>query len=100
MRLKEDSSSWRGMGLKAKAAPIPERPKYKAKKDTKRWCLGKVGRDHDYEVRQPQGGMFSRGSYSEGRVRMPVCKRCGRQDYDRIEYKQKDGSFSKRSWYA
>lgn len=51
MRLKECSNSWRASGIKrrdkrhAKEAPEIEKPK-SATKNTKRWCLGKVGREH------------------------------------------------------
>jgi hypothetical protein len=27
----------------------PEQPKHKSKKDTKRWCAGHIGREHDYQ---------------------------------------------------
>lgn len=48
MRLKEDSSSWKGMGLKAKLEPVPEEPVRHSKKNTRKWCKGKVGTMHDF----------------------------------------------------
>lgn len=36
--------------LKEKNKPVPDEPrKTHAKKDTKRWCKGKVGREHNLE---------------------------------------------------
>lgn len=51
VRLKEDSNSWKASGIKRKDARHRkdhaeiEKPKAK-RKDTKRWCLGKEGREH------------------------------------------------------
>lgn len=32
-------------------APPPDQPKHASKKNTKRWCRGKVGQEHDVEVK-------------------------------------------------
>ena len=64
MRLKEDKSSWRASGLvvrDARADKTPERPRPRAaKKDTKHWCKGKVGREHRGEWRWAKPYRFLR----------------------------------------
>jgi hypothetical protein len=45
------------------------------KKDTKRWCRGKVGREHDYEFIERAG----RGRWAWREYR---CKGCQRKKYD------------------
>lgn len=51
MRLKEDASSWAANGIVRhdfRHDPNqPSRP-HKARKDTKRWCKGKVGVKHSF----------------------------------------------------
>lgn len=48
----------------------PEVPKYKNKKDTKRWCKGKVGVEHDL-VRVPWKGAPTVAQVDE-------CTKCGK----------------------
>lgn len=49
-----------------------ELPHRSARKDTKKWCKGKVGREHDYEWRT---------LYLSGRVwyHIKECKKCFKQ---------------------
>ena len=52
---------------------IPEEPRRSSKKDTKRWCRGKVGEEHRYEWKEDVGG----GSWM-----ILSCVECGRKkDY-------------------
>lgn len=51
MRLKEDKSSWKSGGVRAKDTrnardDLKEAPKTK-KKNTKQWCKGKIGVEHE-----------------------------------------------------
>lgn len=53
-------------------------PKHQSSKDTKRWCKGRVGREHDFQWGAPLGTMRSLGrldgmAYSERR-----CVHCRR----------------------
>lgn len=74
MRLKEDTSNWRASNVKRKLAQAPEHPTYQNKKDRKRWCGGKEGRDHDWQLGTPPNHSW-RAHY-----RCNICTRCGRQD--------------------
>ena len=52
MRLKEDTSSYKSSNIKRRMyrqSPVDFRGKYKSKKDTNRWCKGKVGREHQFK---------------------------------------------------
>lgn len=83
MRLKEDSDSWKAMGLKKKLKIIPDVPRSKSKKNTNRWCKGKVGVDHEWENIVPHNSYHS--TWYKG-VRQDVCKNCGKQSYNNTKY--------------
>lgn len=51
MRLKEDNSSWRASGIIKRDyqhGGLDLQPRIKSKKNTNKWCRGKVGVLHDY----------------------------------------------------
>lgn len=52
------------------------RATHRAKKDRKRWCKGKVGREHVYEYRA-----FPNHSWAGFSISGDVCKNCGRQEW-------------------
>jgi hypothetical protein len=79
MRLSKDTTSWKAQGLLVKQKPLPEQPVHRSKKDTKKWCKGIVGREHDYEYQHPHNDL------GDWRL-VPVCLNCGRQDYHDILY--------------
>lgn len=87
-RLKKDHSNWRTMGLwkKYQHPNVYETPKrVKRSKNTKRWCKGKVGREHDYKLKQTEDWQM-----------MPICSKCKKQDYSGVLYKcNKTGEFEK-----
>lgn len=62
MRLKEDKSSWHASGLlvrDARADKTPDRSRPQpAKKDTKQWCKGRVGRVHQVVWRRAKKYRF------------------------------------------
>jgi hypothetical protein len=79
------------------AAP-PETPaRHRAKKNTKRWCKGKEGREHGWEFIVPDYGMLAfnqgcRWSRWSSPLRPQrkwfcyhywVCKNCGKIDYNK-----------------
>lgn len=74
MRLRKDATSYKAAGLKARLQPIPDKPKYHAKKDTKHWCKGVVGREHDYEYQYPRNDTWQSNLVA-------VCFKCSKQDY-------------------
>jgi len=43
------AASWKRRGQILKERPIPEEPKRSNHKDTKKWCKGVKGRQHDYK---------------------------------------------------
>lgn len=74
MRLKEDSYSWKSGGVKRKMErqardPVVERP-FPKKKDTKRWCRGKEGVEHEIVEREKTAG------YHGIDVKERACKNC------------------------
>lgn len=55
MRLKEEYNNYRASGLIKKDLqhdPTEPKPKYKAMKNTIKWCKGKVGVPHDYDFKK------------------------------------------------
>lgn len=80
MRIKKDKTSWHAGGVIARDARHEKSPdntaKHLSKKNTKRWCKGKVGREHQgewvryYELKH-DGGRMGKCNW-----RIFVCKRC------------------------
>jgi len=85
-RLKKDHSNYKTSGLwkKYQYPKIEETPRRgKKSKNTRKWCKGKVGVKHDYELVQKHDWM-----------KIPVCKKCKKQDYRGVLYKcKKTGGF-------
>lgn len=89
MRIKKDDSSWHASGIKTRDArhdrSSPEVAGHRAKKDCKRWCRGKVGREHEGEwksLNEVRGFWSGRNSKLANTSQVFVCKRCGRHlDY-------------------
>lgn len=79
MRLKEDSSSYNAIGLKKKYSQVQD-VRFKSKKDTKKWCRGKVGTLHEYEHTVP------RNSIRLNWIKYDICKNCGRQETKNASY--------------
>lgn len=80
MRLKEDNSSWNASNVKRKVAQLPDEPVRRSKKNTRRWCKGRVGVEHDYQWNVlPWIGTLKQ--------RLKVCVNCGKQDYRTMDYK-------------
>lgn len=72
-RLKKDHSGWRSHGLYLKYKE-PTENKPKSKKDTNRWCRGRVDREHDLVRYKPvRYRWFSEPFYSYVRVKCLVC---------------------------
>ena len=75
--LSEDSDSWKASGIRrrdfrsSKEEPETNRHMGDQKKNTKKWCKGKVGREHDivHQVRQR----------SYGTLHVDVCQRCQKE---------------------
>ncbi len=82
MRLKEDSSNWKASNIIRKVKQPPSVPIKRSRKDTKRWCKGKAGVEHEYEMRVPPNDSTA----IRGFRRVPICINCSRQDYRGVEY--------------
>lgn len=83
MRIKETKSNWNASGIIKRDfrhdSSQPQTSRVKSKKDTRKWCKGKVGVEHDYEYQFPKNDMiFFR--------MMAVCLTCGRQDSMQVLY--------------
>lgn len=81
-RLSRDKTSWRAYGLaqryedwEADAKPLGT-PK---KKDKKKWCKGKVGREHDFQPYHKEYG--SRTIWVINK-----CTRCHKEDWKGASY--------------
>lgn len=86
-RLKKDHSGWKTSGLymKYQQPAIKEKPvKQKSKKDTNKWCKGKVGREHDLIrvfYHTYDNGRYFDYDYWNGRLfylTIGMCKTCGK----------------------
>ena len=58
-------------------------PRQRSNKPTRRWCKGKVGREHEWKVIQPLPGLSS----WHRRYVCDCCKVCGK----RVRYRFDDG---------
>lgn len=86
MRLKEDSNNYNAESVRNKEyrhSPLEDTVvSKKSKKDTKRWCKGIEGREHEWEMTIPKNdARFKRLFW-----RLNICKNCGKQDYRSTEY--------------
>lgn len=97
-RLKKDHSGWKSHGkwLKYQHPKIEEVPKQgKKSKNTRKWCKGKVGVKHDYELSIPRNDHMA----IRGFRKLPICNNCGKQDYRGVLYKNKEtGEYEERPW--
>lgn len=81
MRIKKDDSSWRASGILVRDErwdkSTPEVPKHKGnkKKNTRKWCKGKVGIEHVPHIVEFE--------YYTAYFIYDVCKNCGK----RLKYK-------------
>lgn len=74
MRLKEDTSNYRASALLRKVKPLPDEPHFHKKKDTRRWCKGKVGVEHAFElIEHHKSRWFSFKIYK--------CTNCGKKKH-------------------
>lgn len=84
-RLKKDHSGWKTHGLwkKYQFPKIDERPKHKSKKDTKKWCRGKVGVEHKW-VREQQKRWDNELAEYFGSYITISCDDCDKSMYKRL----------------
>lgn len=80
MRLRKDASSYRATGLARKLKPMPDAPHYRSKKNTRKWCQGRVGQQHVWELRVPIN------SNRWSKTKQNVCTKCGKQSYKNMLY--------------
>lgn len=82
-RLKKDHSGWRSSGLylKYQSPKINEQPtKAKSKKDTVKWCRGKVGREHEWHRFENMKWDWELDNYVEKYIHLR-CVQCGKEKY-------------------
>lgn len=72
---KWDRDAKRPPTLAEERANGPEEQRHRSRKDTKRWCRGKVGREHTPGVQFGQGGRWALA-----RGEAAPCKRISRDD--------------------
>lgn len=78
-RLKKDHSGYRSSGLYKKYLPQPEVPKrLRGKKDTTKWCKGKVNVPHRLYRRSKQAYIADKGYVDLGYTET-YCKDCGKR---------------------
>ena len=84
-RLKRDHSGWgtHGKWLKYQSPKVDERPvKRSSKKDTNKWCRGKVGVEHQYHRYQSKRYQWPQDHYVWDWVKSK-CVECGKVTYKR-----------------
>ena len=88
MKISRDDFSWHASGILARDARHEKTekqvPGHRAKKDTKRWCRGKVGREHEGEWKgyDEVNNTTPSNASRHRNLRYLVCKRCQRHiDY-------------------
>lgn len=73
MRLKEDKDSWNASNIIRKTVEVPEEPKKKpARKNTRRWCKGKRGVEHQFEL-------FDEYRVAGWGIKIESCTKCGKK---------------------
>lgn len=74
-RVKKDKTGWRSHGIWLRDFVIhPEKQKRGNKKDTKKWCRGKKGREHEYK-------RAKKILYSIITRNMMKCIKCGKEKF-------------------
>ena len=82
-RLKRDNSSWRAHGLYKKYQEprvVDNTTKRPAKKDTNRWCRGKVGKEHDWHRFQQKRYNWELDEYVSPYIEIK-CMECRKEKY-------------------
>lgn len=82
MRLKESKDNWKASNILRKLAVSPESPKARSRKNTRKWCKGKKGVEHDVylvEAYQPEW-WFRKEMWCSWE-----CKTCGKQWYTTLQ---------------
>lgn len=82
MRLKEDRSNWRASNIIRKVQLIPDEPvRIHHRKNTKKWCRGKVGVEHQWaeETLKYDFGKYTFNSMRDWKVYEQICKICGKE---------------------
>lgn len=82
-RLKKDHSGWHtsGLWLKYQAPKVNERPvKGKSKKDTNKWCRGKVGVEHKWHRYQAKSYNWDADDYVSPYIYIR-CSECRKDKY-------------------
>jgi hypothetical protein len=88
MRLKEDSSSWRSSGIvkrdfKHGNVPVPERNRTTGRKDTRRWCRGKQGVEHDWHRKQQERYSWELDDWIPSYISI-YCESCHKHAFRRV----------------
>lgn len=93
-RISKDSTSWRAYGLAKRNEDWENNPKRQPvkakKKNTKRWCKGKVGVEHNFEstlVVQTNPKCFTGVFCGHWFHYQNACTGCGKEDWGRDERK-------------
>lgn len=82
-KLSHGADTWRSEGLakKYKAQASFDMPaKHKSKKDTKKWCRGKVGREHVWHRFQRRYYNWELDDYISPYIEI-ICQECGKEKY-------------------
>lgn len=84
-RLKRDHSGWRtsGLWLKYQTPTVNEVQKHKTKKDTRRWCRGKTGVEHDWHRYQNKRYDWEIDGWFDPWIRIE-CQSCKKKMYKRM----------------
>jgi len=73
-RTPNENEHYADAGRKDPGHDLNKPGKARSKKDTKRWCRGKVGREHDYEITKHATSEYSWFNYDTW-----TCSQCGKE---------------------
>jgi len=66
-------------GERTPVPELPEEPRHATRKDTKRWCRGRVGVEHQYAWQRSRKHDYGRVPPPEPGWYIEACSLCGRQ---------------------
>lgn len=83
----EWDDSERRKEIERAAGPQDSWRRYPGKKNKRRWCKGKVGREHDYEEVEKRNGWWERwGGPRRVWITVDRCKVCGKEIHTTYHY--------------
>jgi formylmethanofuran dehydrogenase subunit E len=84
MRIKKDKTNWDASNVLRKVTEPPERPSNHSRKNTKKWCKGKPGVEHDYQLYKTERFKWSPNNPERLFIHWR-CGSCGKREFEAHE---------------